>query len=141
MKKQAINFLVLILSALILSGSELYGQTGTTGPVEEINKWAAEQTKNFDADDVVDFLNGGKAYSDITFGSEHAFSFEYTVYISATAMNATQFVVAYSDDDLHGNAIVGTISGLNISYGSAYVFNAAITKHNSIQRYYFTTYQ
>jgi len=86
---------------LILSVSGLFGQTGKTGPLEEINNWAEQQTENFDANNVVNFLNGNKAEGDITFGSEYVFNSDWTEFISATTLDATHFVVAYRD---YGNS-------------------------------------
>jgi len=57
---------------------------------------------------------------------------------SGTAFNASSFdtsnnkvVIAYSDNNnsQHGYAIVGTVSGTSISFGSEVVFESAVTQH------------
>jgi hypothetical protein len=49
--------------------------------------------------------------------------------ISLTALSSDKIVVGYSNNGSsnHGTAIVGTITGLTISFGSPIVFNSAIT--------------
>ena len=73
--------------------------------------------------------------SSISCGSEYVFNPGTTTYCSATALDATHFVIAYNDgsNPLHGSAIVGTVSDSDISYGYEYTFslygamNSAIT--------------
>ena len=71
--------------------------------------------------------------TDITFGSEADFSTANEVeYISATFdSNSNKVVISWSDKGNNSNAgtaIVGTVSGTSISFGSAVVFEAPITK-------------
>ena len=71
----------------------------------------------------------------ISYGSEYAFNTG-TYYTSASfdPNNANKFVVAYRDDgnSYYGTAIVGTVSGTSLSFGSEYVFNSASTLNNEI---------
>jgi len=102
------------------------------GPMDEIDDWAKKQTEDFDAEDVITFLNGNRE-GDITYGSEYVFNSAGTDYHSAAALDATHFVVAYRDvgNYNYGTAIIGTVSGTTISYGSEYVFNSAATAFTS----------
>ncbi|MCP4603199.1 MAG: hypothetical protein GY847_22240, partial [Proteobacteria bacterium] len=52
-----------------------------------------------------------------------------TEYISAATLSSTKFVVTYAD---YGTAVIGDVSGTTITYGSEYVFNAAITSSTSV---------
>jgi len=66
----------------------------------------------------------------ISFGSEVVFESAASYYVGATFDSSNnKIVVAYSDDGNsgHGTAIVGTVSGTSISFGTAAVFNAANT--------------
>ena len=97
-------------------------------PMDEINDWATKQTGNFDANDVVTFMNG-RAEGDITYGSEYIFNSAETNFISVAVLDTAHFVVSYCDvgNSNYGTAVIGTVSGNTISYGSEYVFNSAIT--------------
>jgi hypothetical protein len=63
----------------------------------------------------------------ITFGSEYEFNADQTDYISAAALSESQFVVAYEDDgnSNYGTAIIGSVSGNIITFGTEEVFNTA----------------
>jgi len=70
----------------------------------------------------------------ISFGSANVFNGG----SSGTAFNSSSFdtsnnkvVIAYSDNNnsQHGSAIVGTVSGTSISFGSEVVFEAAVSQH------------
>jgi|GEM_PF-2101496 len=64
----------------------------------------------------------------ISFGSETVFESAETAYISAAFdSNSNKVVIAYQDvgNSFHGTAIVGTVSGTSISFGSATVFESA----------------
>ena len=70
--------------------------------------------------------------ADITFGSEYVFN-EAASYLSnndsIAKIDDTHFVFVYIDggNSSYGTAVIGTISGNVISYGSEYVFNSAST--------------
>jgi hypothetical protein len=94
---------------------------------------------------VVGYQDGGNSYygtaiigtisgSTISYGSEYVFNSATTAYISISALDSTHFVVGYWDkgNSDYGTAIIGTISGSTISYGSEYVFNSAYTTYISI---------
>ena len=70
----------------------------------------------------------------ISYGSEYVFNGADTIYISAISLDSTHFVVAYEDkgNSYYGTAVVGTVSGTTISYGSEYVFNSATTQYISV---------
>ena len=120
---------VLLTLAVFLVNSILIAQ-----PLEKLDHWAASKTENFDANDVVNFLNGNRSAGDITFGTEEIFNTTSTQVISATTLDATHFVVAYQDAG-NGNkvtAIVGTVSGSTIGFGAEYVFPATTTTNDYI---------
>ena len=94
---------------------------------------------------VVGYQDGGNSYygtaiigtisgSTITYGSEYVFNKASTYNISVSALDSTHFVVGYCDsgNSEYGTAIIGTISGSTISYGSEYVFNSAGTYSISV---------
>ena len=72
----------------------------------------------------------------ISYGSEYVFNAGSTSYISVrfNPNTANQFVIVYNDtaNSQHGTAIVGTVSGTAISFGSEYVFNSAATIYTRI---------
>ena len=86
--------------------------------------------------------NGNSAYgtaivgtisgTSISFGSEVVFNSANTNYtsISFDPNTANKFVVAYTDigNSAYGTAIVGTVSGTSISFGSEIVFSSANTE-------------
>lgn len=87
-----------------------------------------------------DSSNGGVAVvgtvsgTSISFGTEVLFEAGYTEYISCTYdENAQKVVIVYRDNgnSFYGKAIVGTVSGTSISFGSPVTFNAATTLYTS----------
>lgn len=86
-------------------------------------------------------LDKGKAVvgtvsgTSISFGSPVTFEEGLTSYPSvAYDTNAQKVVIAFKDRSAadHGKAIVGTVSGSSISFGSAVTFNAADSNYNTI---------
>ena len=73
----------------------------------------------------------------ITFGSEYSYATFYvgTYYNSIVALSSTSFVMALPcgayTSTCYGTAIIGTVSGTTITFGSEYVFNAATTGYIS----------
>ena len=70
----------------------------------------------------------------ISFGSAVVFESAEVLYISAVYDSTNEkVVIAYRDlgNSSHGTAIVGTVSGTSISFGSAVVFESANTNHIS----------
>ena len=59
-----------------------------------------------------------------------------TSYNSVSAFDSAHFVVVYRDEgnSNYGTAIIGTVSGSSISYGSEYVFNNIIKNISSQTR-------
>jgi len=73
--------------------------------------------------------------TNISFGSAVVFESADTNYVSATYDSSAQkIVIAYNDggNSSHGTAIVGTVSGTSISFGSAVVFESASANHTSV---------
>ena len=72
----------------------------------------------------------------ISFGAEYIFRSGRADYnsIAFDPNTAGKFVIAYRDVDpvAYGKAVVGTVSGTTISFGSAYIFNAQDTEFTSI---------
>ena len=68
----------------------------------------------------------------ISFGSSVTFSSDSANYINSTFdSNSNKVVIAYMDsgNSDHGSAIVGTVSGTSISFGSVTVFESFQTEH------------
>jgi len=68
----------------------------------------------------------------ISFGTLVVFESANSRYISATFdSNSNKIVIAYQDDgnSLYGTAIVGTVSGTSISFGTPVVFESAASKY------------
>jgi len=93
---------------------------------------------------VVAYKDGGNSHygtaiigtvsdSSISYGSEYTFNSGITGFTSVSALTSTKFVIAYRDDDnnYYGTAIIGTVSGTTITFGSEYVFNSAATDYTS----------
>ena len=118
--------LLLTAISIMLLTSILFAQQ----PEEAINNWAAQQTKSFDAGDVVNYLNGDRSDDDITYFSEHFFNSGRTPEISATYLDNTHIVVVYEHSynigysyyDI-GKARIGTINGGDISFGPEFIFS------------------
>ena len=85
------------------------------------------------AGDVVQFVDG-YVQQDRVFGSEVVFNSAGTHSISAAALSSTQFVVAYQDEgnSFYSTAVIGDVSGTDITYGDEVVFNAASTHYISV---------
>lgn len=76
---------------------------------------------------IVGTVSGGS----LSWGTPAVFNAAGTGYIAVTSLSPTSIVVAYADGDnsSYGTAIVGTVSGTNLSWGSESVFNAASTEY------------
>ena len=79
---------------------------------------------------------GTRSGTSISFGSEVVFNSSSTDRIDSSfdPNNANKFVAVYWDagNSYYGTAIVGTVSGTSISFGSEYVYNSAATYSSSI---------
>jgi len=62
----------------------------------------------------------------ITYGDIYVFNAAQPTYISAVLLDATHALIAYTDtgNSSYGTALIATISGNSISYGSKYVFHS-----------------
>jgi len=139
------------------TGADLINGTGNdsdcfagTEIKQSIQDFVAASEEPVTADNIVSFVNGnavggageisfGSEYGSvsgntITYGSEYVFNPASTDYISVSALDATHFVVAYQDDgnSKRGTAVIGSVSGNTITYGSEYVFNHIKTSHISV---------
>ena len=75
---------------------------------------------------IVGTVNGAT----LSFGAEYVFSgYTNSPSLVFDPNNAGKFVIAYRDNDnsSYGTAIVGTVSGTTISFGSEVVFNSGVT--------------
>ena len=70
----------------------------------------------------------------ITFGSHTIFNPGNTTYISTSALTDSKIVIAYSNkaDSDQGTAIIGDVSGTDITFGAETVFNAPETTYISV---------
>ena len=119
-------------------GSETVFQSATT----------TELSATFDTNSnkvVITYKNGGNSNygtaivgtvsgTSISFGTAVAFESATTTYTSATFdSSSNKIVIAYRDGGNSGNgtAIVGTVSGTSISFGSAVVFQSSDTEYIS----------
>jgi len=69
----------------------------------------------------------------ITYGSVYEFNADNTFECSAATLDDSHFVVTYRDEgnSSYGTAIIGTVSGSTITYGSEFVFNSDYTDYIS----------
>ena len=77
---------------------------------------------------------GNVSGTSISFGTAVVFQASLVVYPSVTFdSNSNKIVIAYqnSGNSNYGTAIVGTVSGTSISFGSAVVFNSAFSSYES----------
>ena len=67
----------------------------------------------------------------ISFGSDYIFSSTYSEYTSIVfdPNTAGKFVITYMGPSNYGTAVIGTVSGTTISFGSAAVFNSGTTEY------------
>ncbi|MCP4709833.1 MAG: hypothetical protein GY869_14515, partial [Planctomycetes bacterium] len=70
----------------------------------------------------------------ITYGEEHVFNPNCSLFISAAALSSTKFVVAYTDCDNidNGTAVIGDVTGNNITFGPEHVFTSAPFYYSSV---------
>jgi hypothetical protein len=80
-------------------------------------------------DGTVSVIDGGSIGSEVVFASQ-----PYNQYNSATFdSNSNKVIIAFRDggNSNYGTAIVGTVSGISISFGTAVVFNSGMSSFNS----------
>ena len=123
MKKSLFIFTILLILGTVAASQ-----------LEEIDNWAQLQSEQLGAEETVNFLNGNRALGDINYGAEGVFNSSFSNHTSAAVLSSDKFVVAYKDygNSYYGTAIVGTISGNIITYGTAYVFESDDTWDISI---------
>jgi len=92
--------------------------------------FVAQANSGVSAGDIVQYVNGnivkgvGGVSSELDIQSPSTF-FDYTTnVISATSLNNTTFVIAFQDSSNlnKGTAVIGTLSGSSVSYGSPYTW-------------------
>ena len=114
------------------------GGPGERAPKQAIADFVANVGRPVGAEEIVSFLNGdaeSAAPSEYPFGPAAVFNPAATfLHIAAARLTDSKFVVAYRDlgNSDYGMAIVGQVSGTDITYGAEYVFNAAITQYESV---------
>ena len=129
--------LLIALVGILLSTNIALAQNGLVNPEQiagSTTRITATAGENITANDIVKIINDGgaqaykylKQFSD-SFGSASVFESASSPYISATRLTDTKFVVCYRDNgnSYYGTAIVGTVSGTTLSWGSASVFESA----------------
>ena len=88
------------------------------------------------SDGTVEVVGETSVAESIPAGSESVFNTSHTTYISLAfdPNTANKFVVTYNDSSNsdYGTAIVGTVSGTSLSFGSKIVFNSATTYDTSV---------
>jgi len=119
---------------------------GTAVVFESANSQFASATYDSNAQKVViAYQDVGNSYygtaivgtvsgTSISFGTAVVFESAGSSHISATYdANAQKVVIAYRDDgnSYYGTAIVGTVSGTSISFGTAVVFESALSEYIS----------
>jgi hypothetical protein len=79
-------------------------------------------------------ITGTVSGETVRWGSASAFNSDHTTEIAVSSLSATDFVVVYRDwgNSSYGAAIVGTVSGGTLTWGTESVFNAALTFHVAI---------
>lgn len=106
----------------------------TAAGVEKvIRDYVVDAGQTISAGDIVSYINGkirkySKSGSTTVYNSSSG-------YVSAAALSDSKFVIAYQDlgNSSYGTAIIGTLSGSTISFGSEYVFNTATTSYISLK--------
>jgi len=72
----------------------------------------------------------------VSFGSEYVFNSASSFFssLSFDPNTAGKFIATYNDgtNSSYGTAIIGTVSGTSITYGSEYVFNSGTTDYTSV---------
>ena len=72
----------------------------------------------------------------VSFGSEYVFNSASSFFssLSFDPNTAGKFITTYNDgtNSSYGTAIIGTVSGTSITYGSEYVFNSGTTDYTSV---------
>ena len=119
---------ILILSALTLCIGVLFAN-----PTNQIDNWAGKQAEDFASDDVVELFNGNRN-GEITFGSNYEFDSGTIHYTSIAALSDSKFVLVYRDNDnsMKGTAVIGSVSGNTITFGSEYIFNNTGIRQTSV---------
>lgn len=122
-----------------------YADTATTATYSSRAEQVKQVVRDFvlapgqsvTAGDVVAFLSGKTApyeiLPDLQLGGEQKFNAAITTYISAAALSADKFVVAYCDigNSYYGTAIIGEVTETSITWGSEHIFRASRTEHIS----------
>src|SRR3989344_2511955 len=84
--------------------------------------------------DIVSYINGNaeRTHPAILIGTPVVFNAAYSNYISSAKLDSTHFVVAYYDGGTSSvNAVIGTVSGTTITYGTPVALNAVSSDYIS----------
>ncbi len=119
-------------------GSEVVFNTANTSYISSVydtsNNKVIVAYKDGGNSDYGTAVVGAVSGTSISFESPTVFNTATTVYISSTFDSANnKVIVAYNDigNSSYGTAVVGTVSGTSISFGSEVVFNTANTSYIS----------
>ncbi len=136
------RFITFCLCSLIaIFAISMVAQAAPPQELQQSIEEFVQSSDNVTADDVVNFLSGddkeknrGGLRADPTFGTESIFNSGTTIDISSAALSTTKFVVAYHDggNSNYGTAVIGDVSGTDITFGSEYVFNSPSTDYMSV---------
>jgi hypothetical protein len=107
------NTIEMVASGALSNGDKVILQSDGTVKVVE----AAAASENIPSGSAVTFDSGSNMYPSVSWDSG----------------DANKFIIAYRDGSTNqGTAIVGTVSGTTITFGSEYVFNPGTTSHLDI---------
>ena len=120
-------------------GTSVVFNSGTTNYIASSYDSSAQKTvisyRNNSNSNYGTAIVGTVSGTSISFGSAVVFESANSQYIaSAYDLNENKLVIAYQDsgNSGYGTAVVGTVSGTSISFGSPVVFNTGNTFYNSI---------
>ena len=116
-----------IVDDVITWGTEVRFNTGRTEYISSVMLDATHVCISFQDDNNSDYgtaIIGTIVGTSISFGSEYVFNSGDTSYISSTLIDSTHVLISYRDygNVGYGTAIIGTITGNTISFGSEYIF-------------------
>jgi len=126
-----------LTGSTISFGNEFVFNSGTTTYISVTNMGVSSFIISYKDEDnfgIGTSLVANVTGNTISFGSSFIFNNANTEEISTSPINNSSFVIAYTDygNSRNGTAIVGTISGNTISFGSEYVFNTFMTSYISV---------
>ena len=109
------------------------GSTSIKGCFVDTDKFAAVYRDDGNSSNGTVII-GTVSGTTITFGSEYQFNSATTNQTNVIALSSTKLAIVFNDgsDSNNAKAIIGTISGTAVSFGSKYQFNSQQTFANSL---------